>query len=139
MSLHETALGMRRWNAFTLVELMIVVVIVAILAMVAIPMYQANVAAAQMTEGIAAVGTMRTGMQVYAASHNGSFPVLAAVDGSGLSSLNISAADLNGKYFQAADYTVTSNATTYTITATMGADTYIIDQDGIERGSITTE
>jgi len=133
---------MRRKGAFTLIELMIVVVIVAILAMVAVPMYRANVLAAKMSEGIAGCGTIRTALRVYAAQHDGNYPTLSGVDGTALSdTLNISAADLTGKYFSASDYTVTSTATTYTITATLSdtGDTYIIDQDGTESGTFTTE
>jgi len=133
------ALRSRR-RAFTLVELMIVVVIVAILALVAIPLYQANVRAAKMSEGIAGVGTIRTALRVYAASHSGQYPTLNGVDGTALSVINVDAASLNGKYFQATDYTVTSDATTYTITATFSdGTTYTINQDGVESGSFTTE
>lgn len=139
MSLHKLARRMRRKNAFTLVELMIVVVIVAILAMVAIPMYQANVTAAQMSEGIAGAGSIRTALRVYAASHGGLYPTLTAVDGSGLTGINITAAGLDGKYFQSGDYEVTSAAASYTITATMGTNTYIIDEVGDESGTFTTE
>ena len=129
----------QRTGAFTLVELMIVVIIVAILAMVAVPMYRGNVLAGKMSEGIGGCGSIRTALRVYAASHSGSYPVLTAVDGTGLSVVNIAAADLNGKYFQGTNYTVTSAAAAYTITATLGSDTYIINQAGAESGTFTTE
>ena len=132
---------LRRTSAFTLVELMIVVVIVAILALVAIPLYTGNVLSAKMSEGISAVGTIRTSLRVYAASHNGTYPVLTAVDGTGLTaSIGVVAADLNGKYFQATDYVVTSSAAAYTLTATLhgASDTYIVNQAGVESGSYTT-
>ena len=139
MSLHKLTRRMRRIGAFTLVELMIVVVIVAILAMVAIPLYQANVTAAKMSEGIAGCGTIRTALRVYAASHGGSYPVLSAVDGTGLTGINITTAGLTGKYFAATAYEVTSTASAYTVKATMGSNTYIIDEDGDESGTFTTE
>jgi type IV pilus assembly protein PilE len=126
-------------TAFTLVELMIVVVIVAILALVAIPLYQSNVTAAKMAEGIAGVGTIRTAMRVFYAGNANVYPVYTAVDATGLSRINIAAGDLNGKYFQATDYEVTSTASTYTVKATLGSETYIVDQDGNESGTITTE
>jgi prepilin-type N-terminal cleavage/methylation domain-containing protein len=129
----------RRNSAFTLVELMIVVVIVAILALVAIPLYQSNVTAAKFSEGIAGVGTIRTAMRVYAASHSNAYPVLTAVDGDSLSSLNIASGSLDGKYFSGTDYEVTSTASTYTIKATLGSETYIVNQDGVESGTFTTE
>ena len=129
---------LRRTSAFTLVELMIVVVIVAILAMVAIPLYQGNVTAAKMSEGISGVGTIRTALRVYAASHSGAYPTLTAVKGDALSALNIAATDLDGKYFQAINYEVTSAAATYTVKATLGSNTYIINQDGTESGTYTT-
>ena len=52
--------GLRRKQAFTLVELMIVVTIVAILALIAIPLYSANTTAAVMSEGVSGCGTIRT-------------------------------------------------------------------------------
>ena len=137
MRMHR--LWRRRKSAFTLVELMIVVVIVGILAMVAIPLYQGNVTAAKMSEGIAGCGTVRTALRVYAAGHGGSYPTLSAVDGTGLTSINITATDLNGKYFQATDYEITSAAATYTVKATMGSNTYIINQAGVESGTFKTE
>jgi len=138
MRLQRLARKLRRTGAFTLVELMIVVVIVAILALVAIPLYQSNVTAAKMSEGIAGVGTIRTAMRVYAAAHGGSYAGVT-----GLSDLNINASDLEGKYFDASSYTISNvSDTTYTITATLGsgedAETYIVDQDGVESGTFTT-
>ena len=137
------SMSARKNSGFTLVELMIVVVIVAILAMVAVPLYRANVTYARFSEGIAGAGTIRTALRVYAASHNNEYPVLSAVDGTGMSLIGIETDGLTGKYFAATDYEVTADATTYTITATYnqggGTDTYIIDQAGAESGTITTE
>ena len=139
MKMQRLIRRLRRRRAFTLIELMIVVVIVAILAMVAIPLYQANVTAAKMSEGIAGCGSIRTSLRVYAAQHDGDYPTLTAADGTGLTGIGVYSTDLAGKYFQAANYSVTSTATTYTITATMGSNTYIINQAGVESGTFTTE
>ena len=130
----------RRANAFTLIELMIVVSIVAILATVQLPMYRAHITSAKMSEGIAGVGTIRTAMRVYSAGHNGNYPTYTAVNATGLSAIGIHPTDLDGKFFQASNYLITSATTTYTIQATLlpGGDTYIIDQNGVEHGSYKT-
>ena len=125
--------GAWRKQAFTLVELMIVVVIVAILAMVAIPLYRTSVNTARISEGIAGVGTIRTAFRVYAAGHDNEYPVLNT-DGTGLDEINVTEDDLDGKFFSATDYDVVSTAATYTITATDPGTglMYEIDQDGVE-------
>jgi len=133
--------GMRRKQAFTLVELMIVVTIVAILALIAIPLYSQNTVSAIMSEGVSGCGTLRTACRVYY-SQNSAYPAnLAAL----VTSSIIGATDLNGKYFQQADYTVTGAATTYTIQATAPATakaaagmTYIVNQLGVESGTYLT-
>lgn len=59
----------RKEAGFTLVELMIVVIIVAILAGVAVPLFRANVKKALRTEGTALCGSIRTSERVYKAEH----------------------------------------------------------------------
>ena len=123
--------GFSARRAFTLVELMIVV---AILAMVAIPLYRGSVEAARMSEGIAGAGSIRSAMRVYASSHDGEYPVLTAADGAGLDVIHVADVDLVGKFFGNADYSVTSTLAGYDITAT-DPDTgliYEIDEAGIE-------
>jgi type IV pilus assembly protein PilE len=103
---------------FTLVELMIVIVIGGILAAVAVPIYQSNVSKAKMTECDAALGTIRTGLRVYFAG-NGVYPTAASGTAvTAVSGLDVSADDLTGKYFAAANYTLESADSTYTITCT---------------------
>ena len=106
-------------SGFTLVELMVVAVIVAILAAVAIPLMSANKVRAMATEAEAGCGTVRTALRAmyaetdaYDEDLNGD-PVVNVTDVPG-----ISAADLAGKYFDSAAYTLTVDATTYTITCT---------------------
>ena len=123
----------RTTHGFTLVELMIVVVIVAVLMLVAVPMYQANRKAGMMTEGITGAGMIRTSMRTYSASHNNQYPTLSSVDGSGLAVLLVRGQDLVGKYFTPSAYSVTSTSTAYTIRATLPEDTtfwYEIDEGG---------
>lgn len=121
-------------RAFTLIELMIVIVIVAILAMTAVPFYKENIKGARMSEGVAGVGTIRTALSVYAASNNNKYPILINVDGSELDVLNIAAVDLIGKFFGNSNYNVESTPKKYTITATdhVTGLTYEINQDGVE-------
>ncbi len=122
-------------RAFTLVELMVVVVIVGILAMVMIAYYRPHVTSTKMTEGIAGCGSIRTSLRVYAATHGGRYPTLAGVDGAGLSVVRVLASDLNGKYFRATDYTVSSTSDSYTIRVTLTADSeywYELDEEGNE-------
>ena len=130
--------SMRREKAFTLVELMIVVTIVAILALIAIPLYSANTTAAIMSEGVSGAGTIRTALRTYY-SQNGSFT------GATMSNLILGSTDLEGKYFAQADYTLpTVTASTYVIQAGPPSKTtrtslhYRIDQNGSELGTYYT-
>lgn len=92
-------------SGFTLVELMIVIVIVGVLAAIAVPIYTNNVKRAKMSEADAALGTIRTQLRVYYAE-NGAYPVQAIVaDVVGSAWNNISAGQLDGKYFADASYT----------------------------------
>ena len=122
-------------QAFTLVELMIVVVIVAILALCATTLLYGHVKRSKMSEGISCAGTIRTAFRVYSSYHNGAYPTLSAASGNGLSAIGITSADLTGKYFTAASYAVSSAADSYTIRATLPTDEtywYQIDEDGNE-------
>jgi len=94
----------------------------------------------RMSEGIAGCGSIRTGFRVYAAGHAGNYPVLKTCNASQLGVLGIVATDLDGKYFKATDYKITSTATTYTIKATLPGtnETYILNQAGIESGTYRT-
>lgn len=106
-------------NGFTLVELMVVAIIVAILAAVAIPLMTAQKKRAAATEGEAGLGAIRSTMRtIYA--EKGAYNISPA-DGSTLAATlaitnlpGINASDLNGKYFQSTDYSVQNlAATTY--------------------------
>jgi len=129
---------MRRKDAFTLIELMIVVTIVAILALIAIPLYSANTTAAIMSEGVAGAGTIRTALRTYY-SQNGSYT------GASMTTLSIGSSDLQGKYFQQTDYTLpTVTSSTYVIKAgppsltTKTTQYYEINQLGSELGTYYT-
>ncbi len=129
---------MRRGEAFTLVELMIVVTIVAILALIAIPLYSANTTAAIMSEGVAGAGTIRTALRTWY-SQNGSYT------GATMTSLTIGGQDLQGKYFAQTDYQLLNvTASTYTIQAGPPSQTtktalyYQINQLGSELGDYYT-
>ncbi len=120
-------------QGMTLVELMIVVVIVTILASVAIPIYQANVKRGKASETDASLGSIRTALRVYYAE-NAAYPVQASAKRVDSIGVDVSAADLTGKYFTTSDYTYTGTTTTYTIKATgTGSQSGInrqLDQDG---------
>jgi len=100
-------------NGFTLVELMVVAIIVAILAAVAIPMMMANVKRAKATEADAGCGAVRMAMRVYYAE-NRAYPT----NGAASSIVGVGTNDLNGVYFSTPDYAFVSAGATYTITAT---------------------
>ena len=130
----------RRKQAFTLVELMIVVTIVAILALVAIPLYSQNTIGAIMSEGVSGAGTVKTAERVYF-SQNAAYGTLAQLVASNL----LGATDLDGKYFKQVDYQAAGGAT-FLITVTANAarakgatgQTYIVDQAGTETGTWKT-
>jgi prepilin-type N-terminal cleavage/methylation domain-containing protein len=99
---------MRKQAGFSLVELMIVLVIVGILAAVGVPIYTSNMNKARQSEADATLGTIRTDLRVYYAE-NEAYPISA--DASAVADAdwnNITAADITGKYFVAANYTYQS-------------------------------
>ena len=82
---------------FTLVELMVVAIIVAILAAVAIPLMSGNKKKAQATEAQAGAGTIKTLVRIMQAQGDTAPTTLTGVKG-------LSTADLDGTYFLNTDY-----------------------------------
>ena len=111
-------------KAFTIVELMLVILVTAILAAVVIPIMRARVDAAKWTEGRSMAGTIASSIRVYGAEHGpgplGS-PSPYGVNKPLLSELGLTAIDLQGSYFNdtlyswVTTYDTINNVLTFTI------------------------
>jgi prepilin-type N-terminal cleavage/methylation domain-containing protein len=116
---------LRSKKGFTLVELMVVCIIVAILAAVAIPLMSANKRRAYATEAQAAIGMINSAMRVYYSDHD-HYPTSAEASEWGTAThtnvLGIRDADLLGNFFSSTNYAVA-------VTGTDAAGTYVITCD----------
>lgn len=113
----------RRQKGFTMVELMVVIVIVAILASVAIPLLFGRIERAKLTEGMSACSAIATSLSSYVAENPKVAVDFTTIDLT--SDLGFASADLEGKYFTLGDYAITSGSydpetgmITYTIKGT---------------------
>lgn len=68
-------------RAFSLIELIIVVVIIGIIAAIAIPRMSRGAAGAADSSLSGSLAVMRSGLDIYATEHGGTFPVLATFVG----------------------------------------------------------
>jgi type IV pilus assembly protein PilA len=95
---------MRNNKAFTMVELMVVVLIVGILAAVAVPLMSGRIDSAKWSEAKSAMGTIASAIRSYAAE-KGNFTTAPS-----LADVGIANNDLDGTYFTHAAYVITSAA-----------------------------
>jgi type IV pilus assembly protein PilA len=125
---------------FTLVELMVVAIIVAILAAVAIPLMSANKKRAAATEGESGLGTARSALRAMYAE-TGAYnkkPDDSALNTGAIAGNvpGIADGDLNGKYFVDGNYTLTAVSTSnYTLqvsgtTGLVAGVTITLKEDG---------
>ncbi len=135
-------------KGFTLVELMVVILIVAILAAVAIPIMRGRIDAAKWSEGKAMMGTIATALRAYCAGWDGlpdgSDSPLDLTDLNGkFDQLGILDNDLDGTYFDFGNFTILSgsydvpnNIILFTIEGQKGTginspESYTLDNEGI--------
>jgi prepilin-type N-terminal cleavage/methylation domain-containing protein len=119
-------LKMKRQKGFTLIELMVVVMIVAILAAVAIPLMRGRVEAAKWSEGKAMAGTISTCIRAYAAEQ-GTTGTYGDQTSLTPAMLGFQSGDLTGTWFTTSNFSWTVSYDTaqspplqYTITVTPG-------------------
>jgi len=124
---------MKLQKGFTLVELMIVVVIVAILAAVSIPAYSDYVRRGKITEATTALSGLRVRMEQYYQDNRTYLNAGAC----GVAMPNATEV----KYFTVACPIATATANAYIITATgsgsMNGFTYTIDQSNAKTSTVT--
>ena len=103
-------------KAFTLVELMVVILIVGILAAVAIPLMQGRIDKAKWSEANATAGTIRTAVRAYSAETSiatAAANCLGTLDDADIQGyLGFNASDLTGTYFVPGDYEITAISAT---------------------------
>ncbi len=73
----------RRNSGFTLVEILIVVVILGILAAIVIPQFTNASEAARASNLTSQLQSIRSQLELYQLQHNGQYPTLAQIDGTG--------------------------------------------------------
>lgn len=97
----------RQTRGFTLIELMVVILIIAILAGVAVPLMKIRLESSKWTEANAAAGMIRTAVKA-AFFQNDSAVTGSLGNPDNLSSLSIAPSDLTGTYFVPSDYQIVS-------------------------------
>lgn len=103
-------------SGYSLMEVMVVAILVAILATLAVPAMNGNRRRAWATEAQTGCGTVRTAMRIILLAH-GEYPALSDapvypnIEG-------ISQHDLDGAFFLTTDYRITSTPSNFVITCT---------------------
>ena len=94
-------------RGFTLIELIVVIVIIGVLAAIAAPMMQGNVARAKKSEAVAALGAIRTAERCYYVD-SGGYVAVASTGWGSTGSLNqyVRSQDLDGRYYSNGNYIV---------------------------------
>jgi prepilin-type N-terminal cleavage/methylation domain-containing protein len=92
------------FSGFTIIELAVTVLIVAILAAVLTPMLQRRVNEARWTEGRTGAGALATGIRTYCSETGRGHPAIPP--GGSFSDYRVYEVDLRGRYFQPEDYSV---------------------------------
>jgi prepilin-type N-terminal cleavage/methylation domain-containing protein len=103
---------MVRKAGFTLIDLVVTILIVGILAAALVPSMQGRIDKAKWSEANAMAGAIRRAVRAYASETDTATARYLAgmnlMDPPTQQSLGFTAADLEGKYFTAGDYTLTS-------------------------------
>jgi prepilin-type N-terminal cleavage/methylation domain-containing protein len=94
-------------KGFTLIELMVVVLIVAVLAAVIVPMMTSRIEDARWSEGKAGAGTIATALRAYVAERAEELATDETIPTTLAISSFMNPAELSGKYFNSGDYAVT--------------------------------
>ncbi|MDO8525303.1 MAG: prepilin-type N-terminal cleavage/methylation domain-containing protein [Candidatus Omnitrophota bacterium] len=117
-------------KGFSMIELIVVGIVVAILAAMALPMMTGSVDRAKRAEAVAALGAIRTAERLYSAEHSNVYIAVAATEwgAGGPLAAYIRDTDLNGRYFTSSCYVVA--IAPFLITCT-GADSTQVAGQGL--------
>ena len=96
-----------KFKAFTLIELMVVILIVGVLAAAAVPLMRGRIDSSKWAEANAGAGAIRTAMRNYFVK-TGSTLTGTLDDASLQQALEFVSGDLSGTYFTEADYEIIS-------------------------------
>lgn len=93
-------------KAFTLIELMVVILIVGILAAASVPLMRGRVDSAKWSEANASCGTIRSACRVLFAERGTAAVPTGKLDARKMTTLGFNTGDLNGTYFIFSDYSI---------------------------------
>ena len=123
----------RRESGFTLTEVLITIVVLAVLAGLAMPNYFLTVEKSRSNEAVANLNVIRMGERIYKLNNGRYWPNPDSAD-STLADINTNLnVDLDTRYYNTITVTTTGTGTAYTAVAARGNSgnkTFTIDQSG---------